>query len=51
VDQPPRERVTSHAAGQRFNGKALARGGQHQVAEPAAAQHRRVGDHAGVRED
>ncbi len=51
MDQPPRERVTCRPSGQLRCGELTLRGGQHQVAEPAATQHGRVGDQAGVPED
>ena len=51
MDHPPRERVGGRAPGQRRDRQAALRGGQHQVAEPAAAQHRRIGHQAGLRKD
>jgi hypothetical protein len=51
VDQPPRHRIRGRPPGQRIHRKLAGTRREHQVAEPAAAQHRRVRDQAGVRED
>ena len=51
ADDPAGERVAGGPPGQPGHRKLRPRGGQHQVAEPAAAQHRRVRDQARVREN
>ena len=50
-DDPAGERVTGRPPGQPGHRKVRFRGGQDQVAEPAAAQHCRVRDQARVREN
>jgi len=51
MDQPAGKRVTCRPPGQPGNRKSVPGGGQHQVAEPAAAQHRSISDQAGVGEN
>jgi hypothetical protein len=51
VHQSPRHRIRGRPPGQRIHRKLAGTRRQHQVAEPAAAQYRRVRDQAGVRED
>jgi hypothetical protein len=51
VHQPPRHRIRGRPPGQSIHRKLAGTPRQHQVAEPAAAQNRRVRDQAGVREN
>ena len=51
VHQAPGHRVAGRPPGERRHRERLRARRQHQVAEPPAPQHRRVGDQADVRED
>jgi hypothetical protein len=51
VQHPPRHRVRRRPAGKRGHRERARAARQHQIAEPAAAQHARVGDQAYVIED
>jgi len=51
VHHAPRHRIGGRPPGQRVGRQLAGARRQHQVAEPASAQHPGVRDHAGVRED
>jgi hypothetical protein len=51
VHDPPRHRIRGRPPPQRVHRELVGARRQHQVAESAAAQHRRVGDQADVRKD
>jgi hypothetical protein len=51
VQYPPWHRVRRRQPGKRGHWERARAGRQHQIAEPAAAQHARVGDQAYVTED
>jgi hypothetical protein len=51
VQHPPGHRVRGRQPDKRGHRERAGAGRQHEVAEPAAAQHGRVGDQARVAED